>query len=36
MIEGIKHGGMEKHLFRHNDLQHLEALLAAADPAAPS
>jgi 5-aminolevulinate synthase len=35
MIEGIKHGGVQKHLFRHNDLQHLEALLASADPAAP-
>ena len=35
MIEGIKHGGMEKHLFRHNDLQHLESLLASADPNAP-
>jgi 5-aminolevulinate synthase len=35
MIEGIKHGGMEKHLFRHNDLAHLEELLKAADPSAP-
>jgi 5-aminolevulinate synthase len=35
MIEGIKHAGVEKHLFRHNDLQHLEALLAAAEPGAP-
>jgi 5-aminolevulinate synthase len=35
MIEGIKHGGMQKHLFRHNDLQHLESLLASADPNAP-
>jgi 5-aminolevulinate synthase len=35
MIEGIKHGGMEKHLFRHNDLQHLESLLASANPGAP-
>jgi 5-aminolevulinate synthase len=35
MIEGIRHGGMEKHLFRHNDLQHLESLLASASPAAP-
>ena len=35
MIEGIKHGGMEKHLFRHNDLGHLESLLRAADPHAP-
>lgn len=35
MIEGIRHGGTEKHLFRHNDLVHLEELLQAADPAAP-
>ena len=25
----------EKHVFRHNDLAHLEELLRAADPAAP-
>jgi 5-aminolevulinate synthase len=35
MIEGIRHGGMEKHLFRHNDLSHLRELLAAADPNRP-
>jgi 5-aminolevulinate synthase len=36
MISGIKAGrGGVKHIFRHNDLAHLEALLAAADPAAP-
>jgi 5-aminolevulinate synthase len=35
MIEGIKHGGMEKHLFRHNDVAHLEELLRAAEPSAP-
>ncbi len=35
MIEGIRHGGMEKHLFRHNDLAHLEELLQAADPSTP-
>src|SRR5258707_1197891 len=35
MIEGIKHGGMQKHLFRHNDLGHLESLLRSADPSAP-
>ncbi len=35
MIEGIRHGGMEKHLFRHNDLGHLRELLAAADPHRP-
>src|SRR5215467_7482806 len=35
MIEGIRHGGMEKHLFRHNDVGHLRDLLRAADPMAP-
>jgi 5-aminolevulinate synthase len=35
MIEGIKHGGMEKRVFRHNDLAHLEELLSATDPDAP-
>jgi 5-aminolevulinate synthase len=29
MIAGIRHGGAEKHVFRHNDLEHLEQLLAA-------
>ena len=27
MIEGIRHGAGPKHIFRHNDLDHLEALL---------
>ncbi|MCJ7598279.1 MAG: 5-aminolevulinate synthase [Methyloceanibacter sp.] len=27
MIEGIRHGGGEKHIFRHNDIEHLEELL---------
>jgi 5-aminolevulinate synthase len=27
MIAGIRHGGCEKHIFRHNDLGHLEQLL---------
>ena len=35
MIAGIRHGGTAKYVFRHNDLAHLEELLAAADPAAP-
>src|SRR6195952_517174 len=35
MIEGIRHGGTAKYVFRHNDMAHLEELLAAANPAAP-
>ena len=35
MIAGIRHSGCEKRVFRHNDLAHLEELLAAEDPAAP-
>ncbi|MBU6299629.1 MAG: 5-aminolevulinate synthase [Alphaproteobacteria bacterium] len=35
MIEGIRHGGSEKRIFRHNDLGHLEELLSAASPTAP-
>ena len=27
MIEGIRRGGGEKHIFRHNDVEHLEQLL---------
>jgi 5-aminolevulinate synthase len=35
MIAGIRSSGCEKKVFRHNDLDHLEELLAEADPAAP-
>ncbi len=35
MIAGIRNSGCEKYVFRHNDLDHLEELLAAVDPAAP-
>jgi len=35
MIAGIRNSGCEKRVFRHNDLAHLEALLAADDPDAP-
>ncbi|RST30531.1 5-aminolevulinate synthase [Sphingomonas ginkgonis] len=35
MIAGIKNSGCEKRVFRHNDLEHLEELLAAEDPATP-
>jgi 5-aminolevulinate synthase len=33
MIAGIRHSGAVRKIFRHNDLAHLEELLAAADPA---
>ncbi|MCT8003700.1 5-aminolevulinate synthase [Sphingomonas sanguinis] len=35
MIAGIRNSGCEKQVFRHNDLAHLEELLAAADPSLP-
>jgi 5-aminolevulinate synthase len=35
MIEGIRRNGGARRIFRHNDLGHLRALLAADDPAAP-
>ena len=35
MIAGIRNAGCEKRVWRHNDLAHLEALLAADDPEAP-
>ena len=35
MIAGIRHSGCEKRIFRHNDVAHLEELLAAEDPATP-
>lgn len=35
MIEGVRRGGGEKRIFRHNDVAHLRELLAADDPAAP-
>lgn len=35
MIAGIRNSGCEKQVWRHNDLAHLEELLAAADPEAP-
>ena len=36
MIAGIKNSGCEKRVFRHNDLEHLEELLAAEAPRRPS
>jgi 5-aminolevulinate synthase len=35
MIAGIKSSGCEKQVFRHNDLEYLEELLAATDPDTP-
>jgi 5-aminolevulinate synthase len=35
MIEGIRHGVAEKRIFRHNDLEDLDAQLRASDPTAP-
>ena len=35
MIAGIRNSGCERHVFRHNDVAHLEELLASVDPAAP-
>ncbi len=35
MIEGIRQAKCERHVFRHNDLEHLEELLRAAPAGAP-
>ena len=35
MIEGVRRGGGEKRIFRHNDVAHLRELLAQDDPNAP-
>ncbi len=35
MIHGIRNSKCEKHVFRHNDVAHLEQLLKASDPARP-
>jgi 5-aminolevulinate synthase len=35
MIAGIRNSGCEKRVFRHNDVAHLEELLAAEDPDVP-
>lgn len=35
MIAGIRNAGCEKRVFRHNDVAHLEELLAADDPSLP-
>ena len=35
MIAGIRNSGCEKRIYRHNDMAHLEELLAAEDPDTP-
>jgi 5-aminolevulinate synthase len=35
MIQGIRHSGAERHIFRHNDAKDLERRLADIDPARP-
>ncbi len=35
MIEGVRRGGGEKRVFRHNDVAHLRSLLSQDDPKAP-
>jgi 5-aminolevulinate synthase len=35
MIQGIKHSGVAKRIFRHSDPAHLDSLMAADDPRAP-
>lgn len=35
MIEGIRRSGADRYIFRHNDVRHLEQMLASADRNAP-
>lgn len=35
MIQGIRHSGARKFIFRHNDLDHLEELMKTVDPSVP-
>lgn len=35
MIQGIRNSGAKKHIFRHNDPDHLESLLKEVDPSVP-
>lgn len=35
MIHGIRNSKCEKHVFKHNDIEHLESLLKASDPSRP-
>ncbi|WP_277749587.1 aminotransferase class I/II-fold pyridoxal phosphate-dependent enzyme [Paenirhodobacter populi] len=36
LIEGIRRSGAERFIFRHNDVGHLEELMAGVDPALPT
>ncbi|MGH0136166.1 UNVERIFIED_CONTAM: hypothetical protein FKN15_025592 [Acipenser sinensis] len=35
MIQGIRNSGVPRHIFRHNDPEHLEELLSKSDPKTP-
>src|SRR5690606_37593846 len=35
MIQGIRASRVEKHIFRHNDVAHLDRLLSSVDPGRP-
>ncbi|MDX1580178.1 MAG: 5-aminolevulinate synthase, partial [Alphaproteobacteria bacterium] len=35
MIQGVRHSGQQKRVFRHNDVAHLEEMLKEIDPDAP-
>lgn len=35
MIQGMRHSGAQKKIFRHNDMEHLEQLLQSVDPSVP-
>ena len=35
MIQGVRHGRCEKHIWRHNDVAHLRELLEAVEPGRP-
>jgi 5-aminolevulinate synthase len=35
MIQGIRNSGAKKHIFRHNDPEHLEQVLKSVEPGVP-
>ena len=35
MIQGIRNSGVPRHIFRHNDPEHLRELLSKVDPSLP-